>query len=142
MNGKFRISICQSFFCQTSNSYRSYSPKSFTTNVFYYTVVLPNLFCNVQRMLYGFQSWDNVVEACQQLLLQWKEKALHGKFLKKVSSIGELTYIHTIVYILCYNLHTIVSLTHCRISRNLMAALLGCFVSISCNKSSTVKPQP
>lgn len=34
---------------------------------------------------------DNVVEACQQQLLQWKEKALHGEFLKKVSSIGELS---------------------------------------------------
>ena len=28
------------------------------------------------------------------------------------------------------------------ISRNVVAALLGCFINISCNKSSTVKPQP
>ena len=74
------------------------SPPTFFTIRY---IVLPNLFCNVQRMLYGFQSWDNVVEACQQLLLQWKEKALHGKFLKKVSSIGELTYIATY-----YSIHT------------------------------------
>ena len=58
---------------------------------FYYMVVLPNLFYNVPRTLYGFQSWDSVVEVCQEQLLQWKEKALHGKFLKKVSSTGELS---------------------------------------------------
>ena len=29
-----------------------------------------------------------------------------------------------------------------RISRNVVAALLGCFISISCNNSSTVKQQP
>ena len=34
---------------------------------------------------------DYVAEVCQQKLLQWKDKALHGEFSKKVDSNGALS---------------------------------------------------
>ena len=34
---------------------------------------------------------DYISEACQQRLLKWRDKALHGEFLRKVDSGGELS---------------------------------------------------
>ena len=59
-------------------------------------MVLHNLYYTVQETLIlqipimGGED-DYVTEACQQQLLQWKGKVLHGEFLKKAANGGEIS---------------------------------------------------
>ena len=60
-------------------------------------IMLWNVFYAMQGTFYELQimgeTYDYVAEACQRRLLQWKDKALRGEFLKKVDGSGELSLI-------------------------------------------------
>ena len=53
-----------------------------------------NLLCcakDILRILVTGGADDHIGEPCQQQLLQWRDKALHGEYLRKVDSGGELS---------------------------------------------------
>ena len=62
----------------------------------YHIIYIPlhKLFYAMQETSYESQLWVGwmiiIAKARQRWLLQWKEKVLHGEFLKKVANGGEL----------------------------------------------------